>query len=64
MFFINISTTESIFFLDKLLEALDIYSKYYENICIFGDLNATPENNEMINFMNNQCLLNLIKGPT
>ena len=52
------------FFLDKLSEALDIYSKHYENICIFGDFNATPENNDMINFMSNQCLSNLIKGPT
>ena len=52
------------FFLDKLSEALDIYSKHYENICNFGDFNATPENNPMINFMSNQCLSNLIKGPT
>ena len=52
------------FFLEKLSEALDIYSKHYENICIFGDFNATPENNHMINFMSNQCLSNLIKGPT
>ena len=51
------------FFLDKLSEALDIYSKHYENVCIFGDFNATPENN-MINFMSNQCLSKLIKGPT
>ena len=51
------------FFLDKLSEALDIYSKHYENVCIFGDFNATPENNDMINFMSNQCLSNLIKGP-
>ena len=48
------------FFLDKLSEALDIYSKHYESICIFGDFNATPENNNMINFMSNQCLPNLI----
>ena len=52
------------FFLDKLSEALDIYSKHDENTCIFGDFNATPENNHMINFMNNQCLPNLIKGPS
>ena len=52
------------FFLDRLLEALDIYSKHYENICIFGDFNATLENNDMINFMSNQCLSNLIKSPT
>ena len=45
------------FFLDKLSEAL-------ENICVFGDFNTNPENNHMINFMSNQCLLNLIKGPT
>ena len=36
------------YFLDKLSEALDIYSKTYD----------------MINFMSNQCLSNLIKGPT
>ena len=47
-----------------ILEALDIYSRYYENICILGDFNATPENNDMINFMKNQYLSNLIKGPT
>ena len=41
------------FFLDKLSEALDIYSKHYENICIFGDFNATLENNVMMNFMSN-----------
>ena len=35
------------FFLDKLSEALDIYSEHYENICMFGDFNATPENNHM-----------------
>ena len=52
------------FFLDKLSEALDIYSKHYGNIWIFGDFNATPENNHMINFMSNQCLSNLIKGKT
>ena len=52
------------FFLDKLSEALDIYSKHYEDICIFGDFNATPENNDIINFMSNQCLSNLIKGQT
>ena len=51
------------YFLDKLSEALDIYSKHYENICIFGDFNAAAENNDMINFMSNQCLPNLIKGP-
>ena len=52
------------FFLDELSEALDIYSKHYENICIFGDFNATSENNHMINFMSNQCLSNQIKGRT
>ena len=52
------------FFLDKLSEALDIYSKHYENICIFGDFSTTPENNDMINFRSNQCLSNLIIGPT
>ena len=58
-------TNENINFLDKLSEALDIYSNNYENICIFGDFNATPENSDhMINFMNKQCLSNLIKGPT
>ena len=50
------------FFLDKLSEALN--SKNYENICIFGDFNATPENNRMINFVSNQSFSNLIKSPT
>ena len=35
-------------------------AKHYENICIFG----TPENIDMINFMSNHCLSNMIKGPT
>ena len=35
------------FFLDKLSEALGIYSKHYENICIFGDFNVTQENSDM-----------------
>ena len=52
------------YFLNKLSKALDIYSKHYENICIFGDFHATPESNDMINFMSNKCLSNLIKGPT
>ena len=38
------------YFLDKLSEALDIYSKHYENICVFGDFKATPENKDIINF--------------
>ena len=50
------------FFLNKLSEALDIYSKYYENIFIFGDFNASPENSDMIDFVSNQCLSNPIKG--
>ena len=49
------------FFLDKLSEARDIYSKHYENSCIFGEFNTTPEYNDMINFMYNQCLSNLVK---
>ena len=52
------------FFLDKLSETLVIYSKHYENFCVFGDFSATPENSDMINFMSNQCLSNLIKGST
>ena len=52
------------FYLDKLSQALDIYSKDYENICIFGDFNETPENNDMINFMISQCLSNLIEDRT
>ena len=42
------------FFLDKLSEALDIYSKHYENICIFGDFNATSGNNNMNNVLSQQ----------
>ena len=48
----------------QLSEALDIYSKHDENICIFGDFKAIPENNHMINFMSNQFLSNLIKDST
>ena len=42
------------FFLDKLSEAPDIYSKHYENICIFGDFNATSGNNNMSNGLSQQ----------
>ena len=30
--------------LDELSESLVIFSKHHENIYIFGDFNATPEN--------------------
>ena len=51
------------FFLDKLSEVLEIFSKHYKNILIFGDFNATSENFDMINFINDRCRTNLIKIP-
>ena len=44
-------STESNFFLDNLPEAFDIYSKHYENICIFSNFNVIPEKNDMISFI-------------
>ena len=52
------------FFLDRLSEGLDFYSKNYENICIIGDFNATPSNPNLIQFFENQNLKNLVKNPT
>ena len=48
-------------FPDKLLEQLDIYSKHYEILGTLVILMQLRKTIHMINFMNNQCLSNLIK---
>lgn len=49
------------FFPDKLSEQLDIYSKHYEILGTLLILTQLRKTIHMINFMNNQCLSNLIK---
>lgn len=44
-------------------EGLEIFSKHYENIFIFDDFDATSENSDVINFINDHCLTNLVKNP-
>ena len=38
------------YFLNSLSEALDFYSKHYENIYILGGFNATPSNQHLTLF--------------
>ena len=50
------------YFLNSLSEGLDFYSKYYENICIFGDFTATPSTPRLTLFLENQNLKSMIKN--
>ena len=52
------------YFLNSLSEGLDFYSKYYENICILGDFNATPSNPHLTLLLENQNLKSMIKNTT
>ena len=52
------------YFLNSLSEGLDFYSKHYENICILGDFNATPQNPYLTLFLENQNLKSIIKNHT
>ena len=43
------------------MEKPDFFYKRYENICIFGGFDNTPENSDMINFINDHCLMDFVK---
>ena len=46
------------------MENPDFFYKRYENICIFGGFDNTPENSDMINFINDHCLMDFVKKST
>ena len=52
------------YFLDNITNILDFYSNKYENIIIMGDFNEKVTQPDMVNFMSNFSLYNLIKKPT
>ena len=52
------------FLLNRLPEGFGFYSKYYENICMLGDFNASTFNSHLALFLENQNWKNLIKNPT
>ena len=43
---------------------LDFYSDMYDNKVVFGDFNLEPTNPIMMNFMDSQNFINLIKNNT
>ena len=43
------------------MEKPDFFYKRYENICISGGFDNTPENSDMINFINDHCLMDFAK---
>ena len=52
------------YFLDILGDLLDFYSQVYDNNVILGNFNLEPSNPNIVSFMNNQNLLNLVKDNT
>ena len=52
------------FFLDSISEGIDFYSTDFERVCILGDFNTSPSDADLIAFMNDHCLTNMIKNPT
>ena len=52
------------YFLNTLNDLLDFYSDIYDNKVVFGDFNLEPTNTVMINFMDSQNFINLIKNNT
>ena len=40
------------------------FNNTYESFLVIGDFNMTPENKNMIDFLNTFCFENLIKEPT
>ena len=51
-------------FLDNLSTLLDFYLRKYDNYLIIGDMNLQPQETIMFEFLENNCLHNLIKDPT
>ena len=52
------------YFLDTLNGLLHFYSDIYDNKVVFGNFNIEPTNPVMINFMDSQNFINLIKNNT
>ena len=52
------------YFLNTLNDLLDFYSSTYENKVVFDDFNLEPTNPVMMNFMDSQNFINLIKNNT
>ena len=51
------------FHLENLTKSLALYSSNYENLIIFGDFNASNDNNYMAGFCDTQDLRSLITEP-
>ena len=51
-------------FLDILSNAIDFYSKSYDNVLILGDFNATPQSPVMCNFLSENILFNHMREKT
>ena len=52
------------FFCNSLSELLDFYSSICDNKAAFGDFNLEISHPVMLSFINNENLLNLVKGNT
>ena len=52
------------YFLNTFHDLLDLYSGIYNNKVVFGDFNLEPTNPVMMNFMDSQNFINLIKNNT
>ena len=55
------SSQSSQCYLDLLGDLLDFYSQDHDSKVILGDFNLEPSNPNIVSFMNNQNLFNLIK---
>ena len=51
-------------FLEHLSTVLDFYIRKYEHFVIIGDMNLEPSEPIMKEFIENNCLYNLINKPT
>ena len=51
-------------FLENLSTLLDFYLRKYDNYIIIGDMNLEPSEPIMQDFIDNNCLYNLVKKPT
>ena len=52
------------YFCGSLSEFLDFYSTIYDNKVVFGDFDLEISHPVMLWFMNNENLINLVKGNT
>ena len=52
------------YFCDSLSKLLDFYSSSYDNKVFFGDSNLEISRPVMLSFINNENLINLVKGNT